>query len=216
MTEAKALELLREAAEWRLIGLLLACPQGDWQTQVAALAAEVHDKQLTAAAAAARQEAGEGLYHTTFGPGGPAAPREISHREYLVPGPSLSELSACYDAFAYRPATDEPPDHVAVEADFIAYLRLKEAYAVARDDDEQTAVTAEAARRFVEDHLSSIAEPLALSLAASGISYLRLAAAALLRRVGPPRHVVPAAGPLPAFLDETCLSGCASAEELES
>lgn len=204
MTETRARELLREAAEWRLLGLLLACPQHDWQTQVAALAVEVDDAPLTAAAAAAREEATEGLYHTTFGPGGPAAPREVSHREYLVPGQSLAELSACYDAFAYRPATDEPPDHVAVEADFIAYLRLKEAYAVARGDEAQAAVTAAAARRFGEDHLSSIAEPLAKSLEASGIRYLSLAAAALLRRVGPPQPAVPQAGPIPLFSDEAC------------
>ena len=215
MTESKGTELLREAAEWRLLGLLLACPLGDWQTQVAALAAEVADEQLAEAAAAAREDAGEGLYHTTFGPGGPAAPREVSYREYVTPGQSLSEVTGCYDAFAYRPTTDEAPDHVAVEADFMADLRLKEAYATARGDDEQAALTAEAAQRFLEDHLSSIAAPLAQSLDAFGLRYLTLASAALLHRVGPPRHVVPAAGPLPVFNDEACLSGCTAAAELE-
>ena len=151
------------------------------------------DEQLEKAAAAMADEASEGLYHTTFGPGGPAAPREVSHREYVTPGQSLSELAAFYDAFAFCPSTNEPPDHVAVEADFIAYLRLKEAYALSRGDHAQADITAAAAQRFVEDHLSSIAEPLAKSLASSGITYLQLAADALLARVGPARYTVPGA-----------------------
>jgi nitrate reductase assembly molybdenum cofactor insertion protein NarJ len=213
MAEPNALKLLSEAAEWRLIGMLLACPQGDWQHQVASLAAEVADEQLKNAAAAMTVEASEGLYHTTFGPGGPAAPREVSHREYVVPGQSLSELTAFYNAFAFEPSTDEPPDHVAVEADFIAYLRLKEAYALSRNDNEQVFVTADAARHFLEDHLSSIAEPLAASLEASGITYLQLAAAALFRRVGPARYTVPAVdSPLP-LLDEDSLSCCSATDD---
>ena len=202
MADERALRLLGEAAQWRLIGMLLACPQGDWQPQIAALAAEATDEQLKRAAAAMADEASEGLYHTTFGPGGPAAPREVSHREYVVPGPSLSDVVAFYSAFAFCPSTDEPPDHVAVEADFIAYLRLKEAYAVTRGDSEQAGMAADAARSFLEDHLSSIAEPLAQSLAASGITYLQLAAEALLSRVGPPRYTVAAEPSLPMLDDE--------------
>ena len=72
---AKTSALLREAAEWRLISLLFECPNEEWQAQVAALAAEITDADLKAAAVAAREEAGEGIYHTIFGPGGPAAPR---------------------------------------------------------------------------------------------------------------------------------------------
>jgi nitrate reductase assembly molybdenum cofactor insertion protein NarJ len=204
MVEERALPLLREAALWRLISMLLACPQDDWRSHVTALAAEVSDEQLQQAATAMAEEASEGLYHTIFGPGGPAAPREVSHREYVVPGPSLSDLVAFYNAFAFCPATDEPPDHVAVEADFIAYLRLKEAYALSRGDQEQAGVAAGAARSFLEDHLSSIAEPLAQSLAASGITYLQLATDALLSRVGPPRSAVPAAHlSLPMFDDDS-------------
>jgi nitrate reductase assembly molybdenum cofactor insertion protein NarJ len=202
VVDERALPLLREAAHWRLISMLLACPQDDWRSHVTALAAEVTDEQLQQAATAMAEEASEGLYHTTFGPGGPAAPREVSHREYIVPGPSLSDLVAFYNAFAFCPATNEPPDHVAVEADFIAYLRLKEAYALARGDQEQACIAADAARRFLEDHLSSIAAPLAQSLAASGITYLQLAADALFSRVGPPRYTVATNSSLPMLDDE--------------
>jgi hypothetical protein len=102
----------------------------------------------------------------------------------------LSELTACYDAFAYQPVTRESPDHVSVEAGFIGYLRLKEAYAVARGDDEQAAVTAEAAATFVREHLSALAEPLAATLDASGLAYLAEAARALANRVGPPPSAI--------------------------
>ncbi len=74
MADQRTRKLLSEAAEWRLIGMLLACPQGDWRPQIAKLAAEVNDEPLKQAAAAMADEASEGLYHTTFGPGGPAAP----------------------------------------------------------------------------------------------------------------------------------------------
>ena len=211
MADERVVKLLREAAEWRLISMLLGCPQGDWQSQVAALAAEVHDEKLQRSAAAMAREASEGLYHTIFGPGGPAAPREVSHREYVVPGQSLAELQAYYDVFAFRPATDEPPDHVAVEADFVAYLYLKGAYAMSRADYEQGDIAADAAGRFVADHLASIAEPLAQSLEHSGIAYLQIAADALLERVGPVRYAGPAPSPALPMLEEEILFCCDAA-----
>ncbi len=175
--------LLREAAEWRLIGLLFECPGETWQAEVASVAAEVAAPDLRDAAAAAVAQAAAGLYHTAFGPGGPAAPREVSHRATLVAGRLLAELRSAYEAFAYAPASSEPPDHVAVEAGFVAYLRLKEAYARARGDPEQAAVARQAARQFSAEHLQHVAGPLARTLASSGVGYLAQNGAALLRRV---------------------------------
>jgi len=174
--------------------------------EVAALAREVHDQQLKAAAEAAQTEAGEGLYHTTFGPGGPAAAREVSYLRATLSGQFLAELRGMYEAFAYQPPSEEPPDHVAVEADFVGYLRLKEAFARARSEDEQAAVTADAAQRMLDEHLSAIAEPLARSLAASGIAYLAGAAAALLTRTGPPRQSTPTPVELLPIAPPECLS----------
>lgn len=188
---AKQNHLLREAAEWRLTGLLFECPSPQWREQVISLAAEVEDAELKAAADAAQQEASEGLFHSIFGPGGPAAGREISHRDWAQPGYLLAELASYYEAFAYQPATREAPDHVSVETGFIAYLRLKEAYAVANSDDEGAAITGEAARQFINEHLSMLAEPLARSLEHSGVQYLALAGRALLARVGPRREKPP-------------------------
>lgn len=192
-TEVSA--LLREAAEWRLLGLLFEWPAEGWSEQVADLASQIGDETLVAAAAASRQQVSPSLYHTTFGPGGPASPREVSYREGLVPGQFLAELRAYYAAFAYRPTTLEPPDHVAVEAGFISYLHLKTAYAQVRQDAEQTRVASEAAQRFLSEHLSHVAEPLASSLASSGINYLALASEALRARV-PRRRNDPMRAPL--------------------
>ena len=179
-------ELLKQAAEWRLIGLLFECPVGTWRDDVAALARDIDDPLLGGAARHALDEASEGLYHSTFGPGGPAPPREVSYLQAVQLGYLLSELTAFYDAFAYQPVTKESPDHVSVEAGFIGYLLLKQAYALTRGEDERASVAAEAEATFRRAHLASFAEPLAATLQASGIAYLAEAGRALSTRVGPP------------------------------
>jgi nitrate reductase assembly molybdenum cofactor insertion protein NarJ len=173
------LKLLGEAAEWRLIALLFECPRSGWHGQVEALGLEVQDPELREAAKEALSHAEEGLYHTIFGPGGPAPPREMTYRQSLQAGGLLAEILARYDAFAYQPSSGESFDHVCVEADFVGYLRVKEAYARLRDEEEQAVVTSQAARAFIEDHLAELADPLALTLADSGIPYLEKAAKAL-------------------------------------
>jgi len=184
--------LLREAAEWRLIGLLFECPVDGWRDQLKGLAAEAGDAFLRETAELARQEASQPLYHTAFGPGGPAPPREVSYRDTVHPGRFLAEIGDFYQAFAYAPSAPETPDHVATEAGFMAYLRLKEAYARSCGDAEAVTVCQRAAERFLQEHLSVIAGPLARSLEASGIGYLVRAGAALLDRVGPPGERLPA------------------------
>ncbi|NUQ62036.1 MAG: molecular chaperone TorD family protein [Pirellulales bacterium] len=181
--DAGVRDLLREAAQWRLIGLLFECPAAGWRDQLMSLASEVHDDSLREAAALACNEAEEGLYHTTFGPGGPAPPREVSYRDTVHPGRFLAEIRDGYQAFAYAPHTPETPDHVATEAGFVAYLRFKEAYARSRGDAEQAALCRRAAGQFLEEHLSVMAQPLAARLEVSGVGYLARAGAALLERV---------------------------------
>lgn len=177
-------QFLVEAAEWRLISLLFDCPSGNWLDQVEMLGKQVSDKRLKRAAKAARKEASEGLFHSIFGPGGPAPGREVSYRGWVQPGYMLSELASFYDAFSYKPTTDEVPDHVAVETGFIAYLRLKEAFALECADTESADITAKASITFIDEHLSKYAEQMSKILSNSGIEYLSLAGAALFKRVG--------------------------------
>jgi nitrate reductase assembly molybdenum cofactor insertion protein NarJ len=202
--------LLEQAADWRLLGLLFECPTASWRDQVRALAREISDAEIRFAAEHALEEASEGLYHALFGPGGPAPARELSYQNSLEAGYLLSELVSYYNAFAYRPTSCEAPDHISVEAGFLGYLRLKEAYALACSEAEHAAVTHEAAQRFLEDHLCVLAEPLAAALGESGMRYLTLAGEALLCRTGPPRKVVHPSGSDSEVPVEGCAFDCSS------
>lgn len=180
--ESGVVDHLRSAAEWRLLALALECPGETWQAQMDDLGAEVEDADLKQLAQHARQEAAPELYHTVFGPGGPAAPREVSYVRSIQPGQVIADVQAFYDAFAYCPTLDEPPDHIAVELGFLGYLHLKAAYAASCGDEERTATATGAMLRFTARHLASVAVPLAKLLETSEIRYLALAAAAILRR----------------------------------
>lgn len=172
-------EPLRQAARLRLLALAFECPYSGWQEQLDSLAEEIGEAELHRLVEQAREEGSPELYHTTFGPGGPAAPREVSYVATMLPGQLMADLQAFYDAFAYRPAIDEPPDHVAVELGFLSYLQLKTAYAASRGDEQQAVVAADATQQFIESHLSHFIGPLTRVFEASGIGYLATAAALL-------------------------------------
>lgn len=205
LLDKREVQLVREAGEWRLLSLLFDCPGPAWRKHLKGLMREVGDPELRSAARFALKEAGEGLYHHTFGPGGPAPPREASYHKTVQLGYLMSELEAYYHAFAFTPATSEPPDHVSVETAFVAYLKLKQAYALHCHDEERAAVTAESAERFLHEHLANMAQDLAARLESSGIRYLEHAGAALNRRVGPPPT---AASLLPILQDEPLDGDC--------
>ena len=179
-------ELLLDAARWRLLGRLFECPTDDWRRDVATLRNEVDDAELKSVANTALETASEGLYHSVFGPGGPAPPREVSYHDTLELGSLMSELTGYYAAFGYRPSIQEAPDHVAVEIGFVSYLRFKEAYALAADDGEHATLAAQTVQQFRADHLALIAGPLAALLADSDIPYLVRASAVLTARAGEP------------------------------
>jgi hypothetical protein len=206
-------DLLEQAAEWRLIGLLFECPSLEWRVQVAAVASDVEDETLRGAAESALVEADEGMHHSIFGPGGPAPARQASYQESLELGFLMSGLSEYYGAFAYRPALSEAVDHVAVQVGFVAYLHFKEAFAMSCGDSGRALVCREAISSFLTDHLSTMAEPLAACLAHSGISYLASASQALLSRVGPRRKSSLTTNQQPfAILPNESEFGCGGAE----
>lgn len=183
MNEA-AQELLRDAADWRLIGLLFEYPSEEWRAQVSALARETGDPRLAEAAGAALTQATGGVHQSIFGPGGPVPPREASYQTGAQLGYLLAGLSCIYQGFGYQPATSEAPDHIAVEAGFIAYLKLKLAYEHACGGSHAGACE-QAIAYILKEHLSNLAEPVAVGLEAAAPPYLILAAKALFERVGP-------------------------------
>lgn len=180
----RALELLEEARRWRVLGLLFERPHGTWWMDLGLLREDGLEPALLEAANEART-ALEGDYLAVLGPGGLVSPREAAHRPLADPGKLLAELRAGYAAFHYSPSVsgEESPDHVAVEAAFVGFLRLKQAYAEANGDAEAETLCDSAARRFEAEHLRALAGPLAERLA-SGPPHLELAARVLQARVG--------------------------------
>ncbi len=106
--------------------------------------------------------------------------------------------------------TEEPPDHVSVEAGFVGWLLLKEAYARAAELPDAAALTAEARARFQKAHVARLAASLAENLDRWGVSYLTLAAAALAARAGEP-EAMPSLDLPPG----PCPEGCTFAGEEE-
>jgi nitrate reductase assembly molybdenum cofactor insertion protein NarJ len=180
VSSGSAEEALAQAASLRLLGLLLERPRGGWLEEVESLAREVQDPELKSVAREARQ-AREGTYLRLFGPGGEISPREVAYRSSEDPGQILADLEGFYQAFAFSPRREDPPDHISVEVGFLGYLRLKEAYAMARGAKQEASLAGEAARRFIEDHLGPFAQALAKRLESSQVAYLARCASVLSR-----------------------------------
>jgi nitrate reductase assembly molybdenum cofactor insertion protein NarJ len=155
-SDGRAQELVAQAAAWRLAALLLERPRTGWHEEIQKLSAEVSDSQLSACASQA-EKASEERYHQLFGPGAAISPREVSYSGFEDPGRLMAELNAFYHAFAFEPRREESVDHLSVEAGFVGYLLLKEAYSHMREDDESAAITRSARKRFMEEHLQRCA-----------------------------------------------------------
>jgi TorA maturation chaperone TorD len=173
---------LEAAVEWRLLALLFSRPRGGWREELSALAGEARDEALRAAVAATAG-ASEGEYHALLGPGGPSSPREVAHGGFADPGRTLADLSARYQAFGFGPRSEEPGDHLSVECDFVSYLLLKEAFAMAGGQLGAAEVTREERQRFLAEHLAIVGRRFAEKLPAAAPEHLRRAAGVLAARL---------------------------------
>jgi nitrate reductase assembly molybdenum cofactor insertion protein NarJ len=113
------------------------------------------------------ENADEGSYLRLLGPGGLVPARAVAYRPFADPGWVLADIGRHHGAFGFRPTSDEPADHIAVLADFVAYLLLKEACARERDE-ELASIVRETRARFVDEHLVPIAARMADRLEACG------------------------------------------------
>ena len=149
-------ELLAQAAAWRLASLLLERPRLGWRDEIEKLSGEVIDQDLSACGGDV-DDGTEGTYHRLFGPGGVVSPREVSYCGFEDPGRLMAELASFYDGFSFRPRSGEPIDHISVEAGFVGYLFLKEAYARAQGNRQGAMIAKHARERFMSDHVARCA-----------------------------------------------------------
>jgi len=216
MPEERITALLSESAQWRLFGLLFEYPNDSWRTRLQALLPDLRHDNLRAMGRAALAYATEGLHVALFGPAGSVPVREVTYQGGVQFGYLMAELSAYYEAFGYRPAIDEADDHFAVELGFLAYLKLKQAMALACGQEEHAATAAEAAANFLKDHLAIMAEPIAKTLEVFAPDYLIDAGALILEKTGPsPRSSYPLGANLSEEEDEmTCGPSAAATNDL--
>ena len=156
ISDVEAQRLVAQAASWRLASLLLERPRPKWKDAIDVMLPEVSDRKLLSFAEEAEQ-ASEENYHRLFGPGGTVSPREVSYCGFEDPGRLMAELQSFYHAFSYLPHREESIDHVSVEAGFVGYLFLKEAYASKRGDSAAAEITKSARARFMHEHFSRCA-----------------------------------------------------------
>jgi nitrate reductase assembly molybdenum cofactor insertion protein NarJ len=183
---ATARELLCEAVEWRLLGLLFEYPDEGWRRRMNDLLRDLRDPGFRALAEAALETATPGLYLALFGPGGTVPIRAAAYRGGVQLGYLMAELAAYYEAFAFQPALGEAEDHLAVELGFLAYLKLKRAMAVDSGAEKCATLALSAEESFLREHLAGLAAPILRALEAFAPEYLAQAGLILVQRAGPP------------------------------
>lgn len=185
-------QLLTEAAEWRLFGLLFEYPTAQWRANLTALLPSLASPELRAIAQAALEHCSEGMHIALFGPAGSVPAREVKYQGGVQFGYLMAELSAYYDAFGYRPNVEEADDHLAVQLGFLSYLKLKQAHALLNAEEEAAQLTASAAASFLKDHLAVQAEPVLRGLENFAPDFLVDAVRLIVERTGPsPRSAYP-------------------------
>jgi nitrate reductase assembly molybdenum cofactor insertion protein NarJ len=183
-------DLIREAAEWHLLSLLLSRPTAERKREVRGLGDEIALPRLRQVARDWEENAEEGSYLQLLGPGGIVAARAVAYRPFADPGWMLADISRHHQAFGFHPAAEEPADHIAALADFVAYLLLKEAYARACGEDQDAALTRGAMERFIEEYLVPVAARVADRLEVCGAGEWSAVARLLAERIpAPPREV---------------------------
>lgn len=208
----EARRALKQAAEWRLLSLLLERPRSGWHEEVRSLAKEVEDPQLREVSIDA-VNATEEAYLAVLGPAGFVSPREVAYAVFEDPGRMLADLAAFYLAFAFSPRCEDPEDHIAVQTGFVGYLSLKDAYAQASDNSDAVEATRAALSHFMEAHYARLVHGFASKLGSNGPAYLCRTVRILAARVP---HVETKESPLGVDLDPLtggCPMACEEQEE---
>src|SRR5512147_1880050 len=188
-----SIELLTEASHWHLLSLLLSRPVLERKTEARQLAAETDDQHLRATALEWCENAEEGSYLHLLGPGGQVPARAVAYRPFADPGWMLADIGRYHRAFGFDPLTEDPPDHVALLADFVSYLLLKEAYARENADAESADIASTARERFIDEYLVAVARRMAERLDACGATSWGAAVHLIADRIPAPQAAAPVA-----------------------
>jgi TorA maturation chaperone TorD len=156
-------QLLASGAGWHLLSLLLRCPSDTSPASIDALLPELSFGLQSEAAKIAKYVKDpdrENAYHRLLGSAGGISPYESDYYGYgkegmREKGAVLGDVAAFYRAFGFDPSNEllEAPDHIAVELAFLAFLKLKEAYALMSGDHEARQICCKAEADFLDDHL---------------------------------------------------------------
>jgi TorA maturation chaperone TorD len=127
----------------------------------------------------ARQEALEAEYTRLFFGAASLSPRETAYgdgRRIAGRPVELADINGFYQAFALEPSdtSDQLPDHIAVELEFLASLHLKLAYAQMSHQRARGRVVEQAMAVFLEQHLGRWYRAFAGGLVASTLPYATL------------------------------------------
>lgn len=163
---------------WRTLLASGACP-GEIGAAVASALGDL---------AAAKPGALEAAHVRLFGPAAAAPLTETSYGDagrLLGKSAALADLGGFYRAFGLQPGTRaaRPEDHLALELEFASVLALKEAWALAEDNDERLAITRDAAGKFFTDHLGTWLDAWLASLRASDPPAFYVALAEVIREI---------------------------------
>jgi TorA maturation chaperone TorD len=147
----------------------------------------IHEATWTAARRIARRDVRASEHRAIFGHtvahGCPPYETEYGRRHVFGQAQDLGDLRGFYEAFGVRPRRGgERPDHVACELEFLGWLALKSAIALATADGERADVCRAAERRFIADHpgrwLPALAGRIAARAPGSGYAAVTAVAAA--------------------------------------
>lgn len=184
--------LLQQAAALRLAALALGPPRPGRDREMQALALEVspHLRREAAALAGFDLAAADAAHHRLLGSSGAVSGCESAYPGVFSAdkGTLLADISAFYQAFGFQPGEElpEPPDHIAVQLAYLAFLSIKEAFAHHRGDREKAEICARAFGDFNQAHLGRWGAALSERLAQRQDSELPLAGVRLALQILPP------------------------------
>jgi DMSO reductase family type II enzyme chaperone len=193
--EPAATVALRRAAVYRLLAVAFAYPTPPRLESVAGAAwtaavtapAELRGalRRLADAAAGADDTSLAGEHVALFQRQVRCPPYEGAYGPPQMGGKAalLADVGGFYRAFALEPAASQPEveDHVCTELEFMSALALKQAWALMEGHTEGLAITRDAARTFLADHLARWGPAFADRLAAVAAPAFYPAAAVALK-----------------------------------